>query len=300
MTNVKGLWAFIGALVLLLLAVTWAWYQSSGKLQPAAIVGDVTISEAEYVSALKQKFGKQVLDDLVNREVVFQEAKRLGISADPNQVERELAQIRDSYGSRTDSEFQQALQKQAGTTVDALKREITYQILLQTLATKDISVSDDEVLKVYESRAERYTRPMQLRLWQIAVASQKEAEQVQAELKQGANFQTLAKERSIDSRTAAIGGDLGWVSLRDHQLPDEAWNAIEKLKAKENSEPVKVDDNYVIYHLEQSRKATQRSFEEVKEELRREIAFAQVESLDTVLERLRKSVGVQISGQMPH
>ncbi|TGV30568.1 peptidylprolyl isomerase, partial [Mesorhizobium sp. M00.F.Ca.ET.186.01.1.1] len=31
MTNVKGLWAFIGALVLLLLAVTWAWFQSSGK-----------------------------------------------------------------------------------------------------------------------------------------------------------------------------------------------------------------------------------------------------------------------------
>ncbi|MGN7472154.1 peptidyl-prolyl cis-trans isomerase [Brevibacillus sp. SAFN-007a] len=300
MTKEKGLWAFIGALVLLLLVVTWSWYQSSGKLQPAAIVGDVTISEAEYVSALKQKFGKQVLDDLVNREVVFQEAKRLGISADPKQVEQELAQIRDSYGSRTDSEFQEALQKQAGTSVDALKREITYQILLQMLATKDISVSDDEVLKVYESRADRYSRPMQVRLRQIAVASTKEAEQVMAELKQGANFQTLAKERSIDSRTAAIGGDLGWVSLRDHRLPDEAWDAIEKLKPKENSEPVKVDDTYVIYHLEQSREAAQRSFEEVKEELRREIAFAQVESLDTVLARLRESVGVQISGQMPH
>ena len=300
MTNVKGLWAFIGALVLLLLAVTWAWFQSSGKLQPAAIVGDVKISEAEYVSALKQKFGEQVLNDLINREVVFQEAKCLGVSADPKQVEQELEQIRDSYGSRTDSEFQQALQKQAGTSLDAVKREITYQILLQTLATKDISVSDDEVMKVYESRADRYTRPMQVRLYQIAVASQKEAEQVEAELKQGANFQTLAKERSIDQKTAATGGDLGWVSLRDPKLPDEAWNEIESLKAKDNSRAVKTGDYYVIYHLEQKRDATQRTFAEVKEELRREIAFAQVESLDVVLERMRQSVGVQISGQMPH
>lgn len=300
MTNVKGLWAFIGALVLLLLAVTWAWYQASGKLQPAAIVGDKTISNEAYVTALKQKFGKQVLDDMINREVVYQEASRQGITVDPKQLEQELSQIRDSYGSQTDSEFEAALLKQAGTNVEALKQEISYQILLQTLATKDMTIKDEEVQKVYNSRTERYIRPMQVHLRQIVVASQKEAGQILADLKSGADFETIAKKRSIDPDTAVNGGDLGWVSITDNRLPDEAKAIVEKLAKDKQSEAIKLEDRYVIYHLVERREASQRTFEDVKDELRREIAFAQVESLDLVLEQLRKTVGVEISGQMPH
>lgn len=301
MTNTKGLWAFAGALVVLLLVVTWAWYQSSGKLQSAAVVGGATISEAEYVTALKQKFGKQVLQDLVNREVVFQAAKQQGITVDSKQVDQEIAQIRVSYGSETDSDFQQALIQQAGTTVDSLRQEITYQLLLQELATKDIVIKDEDLLAFYNNHPERYARPMQVRLWEIEVASQEEAGQVLSELKQGADFQTLAKERSIDSLTAANGGDMGWISLSDTRLPDASRDIVANLGTKENSDPVKLDDNnYVIYRIAERREAQQQSYDQVKESIHRELAFAQIESLDDVLEKLRKSVGVTISGQIQH
>ncbi|MDR7319602.1 peptidyl-prolyl cis-trans isomerase [Brevibacillus nitrificans] len=300
MTNTKGLWAFIGALVVLLLVVTWSWYQTSTKLQPAAVVGGSTISEADYISALKQKFGDQVLQDMVNREVVFQAAKQQGVTVDQAELDQEMAQIRESYGSSSDSEFEQALIKQAGTTVEALRREITYQLLLQALATKDIVISDEELLTFYNNHPERYARPMQMRLWQIVVASQQEAEQVAAELKQGANFQALAKERSIDSLTSGNGGDMGWLSLGDSRLPDEAKDVVADLETKKISVPVKVGENYVIYQMADRRKAEQQSFEQVKEAIRKELAFAQVESLDEVLDRLRQSVGVEISEQMQH
>lgn len=300
MTNTKGLWAFIGALVVLLLVVTWSWYQTSTKLQPAAVVGGSTISEADYISALKQKFGDQVLQDMVNREVVFQAAKQQGVTVDQAELDQEMAQIRESYGSSSDSEFEQALIKQAGTTVEALRREITYQLLLQALATKDIVISDEELLTFYNNHPERYARPMQMRLWQIVVATQQEAEQVAAELKQGANFQALAKERSIDSLTSGNGGDMGWLSLGDSRLPDEAQDVVADLETKKISAPMKVRENYVIYQMADRRKAEQQSFEQVKEAIRKELAFAQVESLDEVLDRLRQSVGVEISEQMQH
>ncbi|MFJ9501968.1 peptidyl-prolyl cis-trans isomerase [Brevibacillus centrosporus] len=300
MTNTKGLWAFIGALVVLLLVVTWSWYQTSTKLQPAAVVGGSTISEADYISALKQKFGDQVLQDMVNREVVFQAAKQQGVTVDQAELDQEMAQIRESYESSSDSEFEQALNKQAGTTVEALRREITYQLLLQALATKDIVISDEELLTFYNNHPERYARPMQMRLWQIVVATQQEAEQVAAELKQGANFQALAKERSIDSLTAGNGGDMGWLSLGDSRLPDEAQDVVADLETKKISAPMKVKENYVIYQMADRRKAEQQSFEQVKEAIRKELAFAQVESLDEVLDRLRQSVGVEISEQMQH
>lgn len=298
--NAKGLWAFIGALVVLLLAVTWSWYQSSAKLQPAAVVGDKTITEAEYVEALKQRYGEKVLEGMINREVVFQAAKQQGISVDPKQAEEEVAKIRESYGSESDSEFQQALIRQAGITEESLRQEITYQLLLQALATKDIVVSDDELLAYYNDHPERYAKPMQVRLWQIIVASREEADRVTAELRQGADFQTLAKERSIDSVTAGNGGDMGWVSLSDSRLPEAAKDVVAELGTKKVSDPVQLGDQYAIYSIAERKEAQQQSFDQVKEAIRRELAFAQVESIDDVLKRLRQSVGVRISGQMQH
>lgn len=298
--NAKGLWAFIGALVVLLLAVTWSWYQSSAKLQPAAVVGDKTITEAEYVEALKQRYGEKVLEGMINREVVFQAAKQQGISVDPKQVEEEVAKIRESYGSESDSEFQQALIRQAGITEESLRQEITYQLLLQALATKDIVVSDDELLAYYNDHPERYAKPMQVRLWQIIVASREEADRVTAELRQGADFQTLAKERSIDSVTAGNGGDMGWVSLSDSRLSEAAKDVVAELGTKKVSDPVQLGDQYAIYSIAERKEAKQQSFDQVKEAIRRELAFAQVESIDDVLKRLRQSVGVRISGQMQH
>jgi foldase protein PrsA len=235
---------------------------------------------------------------MVNREVVFQAAKQQGITVDPKQLDQEIAQIRQSYGSETDSEFQQALIKQAGTTEESLRQEITYQLLLETLATKDIVIKDEELLAFYNNHPERYARPMQVRLWQIVVASEEEAGQVISELKQGANFQTLAKERSIDSLTAANGGDMGWISLGDTRLPDASKDIVADLGTKKTSNAVKLDeDNYVIYRIAERREEQQQTFDQVKEEIRRELAFAQVESLDDVMEKLRNSVGVQILGK---
>lgn len=300
MTIGRGLWTFVGALVVLLLVVSWSWSQSSGKMKTAAVVGKETISDAEWVAALKQKYGQQVLQDMINRKVVFQEAERQGITADPKMLEKELAQIRESYGSENDRDFEQALMRQAGTTIEALTQEITYQWLLRELATQEISVSEEQIQTFYNNNPERFTQPLQVRLWQIVVASKQEADVVVKELKQGANFQTLAKERSIDSLTAASGGDMGWISLEKSDLPDDAKTMLADLSKGKNSSPVKQDDQYVIYHVAERREAKQTAFDQVKDDLRREMAFAQVESLDTFMERLRESVGVEINGQMPH
>ena len=300
MTNSKGLWTFVGALVVLLMVVTWSWSQSSGKLKTAAVVGEKTITDAEWVAALKEKYGQQVLQDMINREVVFQEAQRLGVTVNPERLKKELEQIRESYGSQTDEEFEQALKQQAGTTIEALTREITYQLLLRELATQEVSVSEDQIQAFYHNNPERFVQPLQVHLRQIAVASREEADRVLAELKQGANFQTLAKERSIDDATAAAGGNMGWVTLEKSDLTDEAKKLLADLKKGTVSPPIKQEEEYVIYQVVERREAKQLTYDQVKDELREEIAFAQVESLDAILEHLRESAGVETNGQMPH
>ncbi|NGQ96413.1 peptidylprolyl isomerase [Brevibacillus sp. SYP-B805] len=295
MNNVKMLWSLIAALVLLVAVVTWSWYKQASELQAAAVVGGTTITEADWIRNLKQKYGQQVLEDMIDREVVFQEAKRIGLTLDPKRVDEEIAKIKESYGPEQD--FQTALKEQAGTDLDALRQEVTYQLLLQELATRDIAVSEDEMKNEYNKHKDRYAKPMRARVWQIVVASQAEAKQVQRELQAGANFSTLAKERSIDTLTAANGGDLGWVSSEDQDLPDQMKETIASLPLNQDSNPIPLDGQYAIIRVLERQDAEQLPYEAVKEQIRHELALAQVESLDQVLERLKQAVGVRIVGK---
>lgn len=293
MNNSKMLWSLIGALLLLLTVVSWSWYKQDAKLQAAAVVGSATISQADWINQLKQKYGQQVLDDMIDREVVFQEAKRLGLAIDPKRIDDEVAKIRESYGP--EQNFQAALKEQAGTDLDALRQEITYQLLLQELATKDVVISEEEMLTQYNNYKDRYAKPMQANVWQIVVSSQTEAKQVLRELKAGANFSTLAKERSIDNLTAANGGELGWVSSTDRDLPDNVKETIAAISPGEDSNPIPVDGQYVIIRVLERKDAEQLAFDAVKDQIRRELALAQVESLDELLDRLRQAAGVTIA-----
>lgn len=270
MNNSKMLWSLIGALLLLLTVVSWSWYKQDAKLQAAAVVGSATISQADWINQLKQKYGQQVLDDMIDREVVFQEAKRLGLAIDPKRIDDEVAKIRESYGP--EQNFQAALKEQAGTDLDALRQEITYQLLLQELATKDVVISEEEMLTQYNNYKDRYAKPMQANVWQIVVSSQTEAKQVLRELKAGANFSTLAKERSIDNLTAANGGELGWVSSTDRDLPDNVKETIAAISPGEDSNPIPVDGQYVIIRVLERKDAEQLAFDAVKDQIRRELA----------------------------
>lgn len=295
MNNTKMLWSLIGALTLLLAVVTWSWYKQDTELQAAAVVGSTTITQAEWIGKLKQKYGKEVLDDMIDRATVFQEAERLGLTIDPKRIDAEVDKIKESYGP--DQDFQTALKQQAGTDLETLREEITYQLLLQELATRDVVISEEDMLAQYNNHKDRYAKPMQAHVLQIVVSSRTEANQVLRELKAGANFSTLAKERSIDNVTAANGGDLGWISSTDRDLPDNVKETIASVTPGEDSNPIPVDGQFVIVRVLERKDAVQLSYDEVKDQIRRELAMAQVESLDEVLDRLKTTAGVKIVGK---
>jgi len=295
LNNTKMLWSLIGALTLLLAVVTWSWYKQDTELQAAAVVGSTTITQAEWIGQLKHKYGKEVLDDMIDRATVFQEAERLGLTIDPKRIDAEVDKIKESYGP--DQDFQTALKQQAGTDLETLRQEITYQLLLQELATRDVVISEEDMLTQYNNHKDRYAKPMQAHVLQIVVSSRTEANQVLRELKAGANFSTLAKERSIDNVTAANGGDLGWISSADRDLPDNVKETIASVTPGEDSNPIPVDGQFVIVRVLERKDAVQLSYDEVKDQIRRELAMAQVESLDEVLDRLKTTAGVKIVGK---
>jgi peptidyl-prolyl cis-trans isomerase C len=99
----------------------------------------------------------------------------------------------------------------------------------------------------------------------ILVATEDEAKAVLADLKKGADFATLAKEKSKDPSGKTNGGDLGYFT-KEQMVPEFAETAF-KLPKGQLSEPVKTQFGWHIIKVEDKRTKPVPTYEQVKPQL---------------------------------
>lgn len=93
---------------------------------------------------------------------------------------------------------------------------------------------------------------------------------VKAEISKGVAFDALAKQYSDDKGTAPLGGDLGWFSKGT--MVKEFQTAVESLKAAGDvSDAVETQFGIHFIRLEERRAAGQRTFEDVRADLERDL-----------------------------
>ncbi|WP_135502669.1 peptidylprolyl isomerase [Roseovarius aestuariivivens] len=98
----------------------------------------------------------------------------------------------------------------------------------------------------------------------ILVETEEEAEALIEELNDGADFASLAREKSIGPSGAA-GGDLGWFGKGD--MVDVFFNAVAELEPEEVSEPVQTTFGWHVIRLAETRQKERPSFDTVRAEL---------------------------------
>ena len=114
------------------------------------------------------------------------------------------------------------------------------------------------------------------------------------ELAQGSDFSTLAKEQSLDPLTANLGGDLGYVTNNDQFIDPQLMRAIFELNQDEIDGPIETKGGYVIIQVTEKMDAFSTSLNEVKDEIKKEIALSKVPSLQEVMQKLRQESGAKI------
>ena len=120
-------------------------------------------------------------------------------------------------------------------------------------------------------------------------STEDEAKALIAELKKGAAFDKLAKEKSTDKASGAEGGDLGWFKKSD--MVKEFADAAFALKKGELTEtPVKTQFGYHVIKVEDRRKAPPPAFEELADQLREEMAR---EAVTAQLDQLRSGAKIE-------
>lgn len=136
---------------------------------------------------------EQVLDLLIERELIRQEAARQGVVVTTAQIESEIAATLELSGSQQDFDTWLAANQ---WTLDEFRDQIQIELLTNQLTAP--------VLEAVQNSGE------QVHARHILVDTEEQARAVLAELNNNGDFATLAAQQSRDATTSYNGGDLGW------------------------------------------------------------------------------------------
>jgi peptidyl-prolyl cis-trans isomerase C len=185
----------------------------------------------------------------------------------------------------------QAAGKQGLADRPDVKRRLDFdhnRLLMESLLqeTGRAALSDEAEHKVYDEAIKQTTNEEEVHARHILVPTEEEAKAVLAQLKAGADFATLAKEKSKDPG-GADGGDLGYFT-KEQMVPEFAAVAF-KLDKGQLSDPVKTQFGWHIIKVEDKRIKPTPTFDEVKTQLQTYVAHkAQAE----LVENLRKTATI--------
>ncbi|RLQ91670.1 peptidyl-prolyl cis-trans isomerase [Falsibacillus albus] len=233
--------------------------------ETVATVGGEKITRDQWLHELDERYGKSVLRDLIDKKVIAQMAKKYGIKASEREINQEVTMFKTVLNPSDN--------KESSLNERQLQEDIQTNLLLEELVTKDVVVSDDEMEKYYKDNASLYNIPTTYHVSQIVVPSKKDALKTEEALKNGSHFDVLAMETSIDADSAPQGGDVGYISADSKEYSDSFLKTVESLKEKDWSKPVKVEGGYAIILLNEKINGTKFTYEDVKNQIRRQIAL---------------------------
>lgn len=138
--NKKNIKTAVIALILLVIALVAYFYR--GEVVAATVNGQ-PVSRYAVVTALEKQGGQQVLDTLITKALIRQEARKQGVQVAEEDIEAKISEIELNLSSQGMT-LEQALKEQ-GMTRAELNEELSIQIELEKLVSSDASVSDEEV-----------------------------------------------------------------------------------------------------------------------------------------------------------
>ncbi|BBH22661.1 hypothetical protein Back11_40060 [Paenibacillus baekrokdamisoli] len=251
-------------------------------------VNGVSITKNQLYDTMAAVGGKQMLDNLIQEELVKQEAKKKGIVITDQDVEAEIAKIKKRFPSESD--FQTALQ-QAGMTLEDLKKQTPMQLRIRKLVEPRVKVTDEDVKQYFEANRAMFDQPEQVKASHILVATKAEADEIMKQLKGGADFAKLAKDKSIDTGSKNAGGDLGFFGRGE--MVAEFEKAAFSLKVGELGGPIKSQFGYHIIKVSDHKAAKAATLEEKKAEIREQLISQKVAELSPAwLEELKSKAQI--------
>jgi foldase protein PrsA len=260
-----------------------------------------TVGSAQYT-----QLRDQAVTFLVQEEEFQQEADKLGVSVSQKDIDKRVAQTRTTYFKGSEKKLEAELKKD-GITLDQYEQyNLKPMILSEKLnakVTESVTVSDSDAQKYYDENKATFSTPKTREVRHILVNSKSLADQIEAKLKAGQDFATLAKKYSKDTGSAQQGGKLcvahGGQTGSCIQTVPPFDKASFSLKTNQISAPVKSQFGWhIIQALGPIKPAHVQTFKEVESSIKSNLAQQKKQTVwDDWLNKVKKDYNGKVHYQ---
>ena len=205
---------------------------------------------------------KQLLEELISQELLLQDAKNRNVDQQ--------------------DDFKEEMER--------VKNTILKQFALREILTK-VSVSDEFVKEYFDENQETFSKPATWKASHILVETEEEARKIAQEIKDGKSFGEAAMEYS-KCPSKQSQGDLGFFA--SGQMVPEFESCVKELDINEISEAVATQFGYHLIQLTDKQEGFARSFDEIKDELTKQlILIHQEKAYIETAEKLKETISVE-------
>ena len=216
------------------------------------------IGEDEPLDVTSDLF-RRVLDEVIDQKLLAAEAERRGLDNSA------LAQRR----------------------LEATRARILGDMLVESVV--DDTINEDAVETLYREQLRLARTSEEIRVRVILSRTQAEAAAVLGILGQGAAFEAVAAERSIDETTRFSGGDLGYSTV--DVMPQAYAAALREAPAGSTVGPFQTEGGWAVLRVEDRRQETPPTLEQARPQIVRYLTYEGVRQL---LEELRGKAEVEV------
>jgi foldase protein PrsA len=118
----------------------------------AALVNKRPITRFSLIQGLERQGGRQVLDDLISQNLIFQEAEKQGVKINPEEMEERLKEL-EEQAEALGGDLDTFLGMQ-GQTRKGLEEQIRIRLIINKILGKEIEVSEEEIQQYFEENKE--------------------------------------------------------------------------------------------------------------------------------------------------
>jgi parvulin-like peptidyl-prolyl isomerase len=261
-------------------------------------IGDEKIPLSSFHKYIKLHFSDEALtlddevlsiflDDFIEEQLLLREARKNMVivsNTELNEITRQSMTAEAPFSNDASVNRERR---------ESLRKSLILQKFISQYIVKDLSISFKEIENYYKDHKEDFMVPEEVRVSQILVRSQEEAEEILSQLRRkGADFHQLARQFSI-SPEASNGGDMGYFS--EGQLPPEFEKVIFSLNEGRYSSIIPSSYGYHIFLLEERRPSGQLSLTEVMDSIRIKLLQETSETrLKEYVKKLKEEVPIKI------
>jgi len=220
----------------------WATMRADAADQSSvvAVVNADPITRQALGDAVLQRYGSDVLDNLVNRHLIMQECQKRGLEVTTEEVRGEIDRLAKKFGLTMES-YLQLLRDERNITPDQYSREIIWPMLaLRRLVADQVEVTQEEFNRAFLAQFGEAVKCRMIMVEDGALAAQLRA--------RGAaepdSFADLAKQHSEDETSASVGGLIPPIRryMGDSRLEEAAFS----LQEGQVSQVMEIGDQHIV------------------------------------------------------